>query len=307
NTQLINSTSGHSLWSERFTRDLTDLFEIQDEIVRNIVATLAVKVDVEERKRAQRSDPENLQAYDYVLRGRELRARTSRSANAEARKMIREAIELDPQYGLAYVELGWIYMDAIRFGWTSSPSRTLQQAYDLAQKALTFDKRLGSAHRLLATTYYKRQKYDLASSEIDRALKLNPNDADAYDALGAVKLYDGESGGAIKAVNTALRFNPNLGPSGLIHLGLAYYLEGQYQDAIKTFDVALGKNPRLVVPHVGLTASYAMSNDSSKAEKAAAKVRLLNPFFKVDAFGNAFRRDEDRQNIREGLRKAGLN
>ncbi len=306
NAQLIDGTTGHNLWAERFVRDATDLFALQDEIVRGIVAKLAVKVDLVERKRAARKGTDNLEAYDYVLRGRELRARTSSSDNAKARKIIQKAIELDPRYAPSYVSLGWCYMDAVRYGWTATPTRTLQIVHDLAQKALSIDDESASAHRLLGTAFYKWQKYDLATTEFNRALALNPNDADTFDALGALRLYEGQPDAAIKAVETALRFNPNLGPSGLIHLGLAYYLLGEYGKAIRTLEGALGRNPNLVFLHIGLSAAYAQADRADEAARAAANVRRLHPFFNVEDFGNAFRKETDRLSIRKGLRKAGL-
>ena len=306
NAQLSDGTTGHNVWADRLVRDLTDLFALQDEIVRSIVAKLAVKVDAAERKRALRKGTESLEAYDLVLQGREHCARADRSANAAARKILAQAIELDPRYAPAYVALGWCHMDAMRFGWTGAPSRTLRRVHNLAQKALGLDEQNASAHRLLGTAYYKWQKYELATGEFNRALELNPNDADTFDALGTVRLYEGRADAAIEAVETALRFNPNLGPSGLVHLGLAYYLEQRYDDAINTFERALGRNPNLVVLHVGLAAAYARANRADNAARAAAQVKRLHPFFKVDAFGNAFRKPEDRLSIREGLRKAGL-
>jgi len=306
NAQLIDGTTGHHIWAERLVRDMKDLFALQDEIVRTIVAKLAIKVDDAERERAMRKQTDSLEAYDFVLRGRELCARTSRSMNAEARKLIRQAVELDPRYGPAYEALGWCYMDAVRYGWTATPSQTLEQVHNLAQKALSLDEQSASAHRLLGTTYYRWQKIDLASDEFDRALELNPNDADTFDALGGLRLYGGQPDAAIEAMETALRFNPNLGPSGLVHLGLAYYLKGQYGSAIKTLERALGQYPDLAILHVGLAAAYTRANRAEDAARAATNVRRFHPFFKVDEFGNAFRKPADRNNIREGLRDAGL-
>lgn len=306
NAQLIDAATGQNIWAERLVRDQRNLFELQDELVRNIVAKLAINVDAAERSRALRKETDNLEAYDYVLRGRELRGRADRTSNAQAKKAIRRAIEIDPDYAPAHVALGWCYMDALRFGWTGQPSRTLQTAHDLAQKALSLDDENASAHRLLGTVYYKRQQHDLAIAEFNRALELNPNDAQTMDGLGAVELYAGRPDAAIGAIESALRFNPNLGPSGLVHLGLAYYLKGQYDDAVKTFKRVLSRNSDLVILHVGLAASYARLDRIDEAKEAAANVRRLSPFFKVERFGNGFRNPADRVAIREGLRIAGL-
>lgn len=103
----------------------------------------------------------------------------------------------------------------------------------------------------------------------------------------------------------ALRFNPNL-TSGLIHLGLAYYLSGEYGKAIRTWEGAVGRNPNLAFIHAGLAAAYAQADRTDEAARAVANVCRLHPFFKVEDFGNAFLKASDRLSLRNGLRKAGL-
>lgn len=306
NAQLVDGGTGHHVWAERFVRDLEDLFTLQDEIVSAIVGTLAAQVDMVERNRAMNKDTDNLEAYDYLLRGREYRSRATDSANVEARRLFREAIELDPSYASAYVGVGWCYIDMVRYGWTASPSEALQKAHDLAQKALSLEKSNAAAHRLLGSAYLKWNEYDLAKNEFERALELNPNDADSFDALGAVRLYTGQPDTAIEAVEKALRFNPNMHLSSFIHLGLAYYLSERYDDAIRTMEQSLGRNPDVVVHHVVLAAAHAQANHPDAALQAADKVRQLHPFFEVDSFGTAFRNSADRAKLAEGLRKAGL-
>lgn len=306
NAQLIDGTTGRHLWAERFARDFEDLFTLQDEIVQTIVGTLAIEVDVAERNRVMRKGTENLEAYDYVLRGREYRSRNTSSANAEARRLFQRAIELDSRYSSAYVNLGWCYFQSVRYGWTASPSEALQKANDLAQKALSLEESDAAAHRLLGTVYLKWQQYSLAASELERALKLNPNNADSYDALGAVRLYTGQSQAAIEAVETALRFNPNFDVTSYVHLGLAYYMIGRYDDAIKIIEKSLGSNPDLVVLYILLAAAHAQANHPDDAVRAAAEVRRRHPFFEAKSFGSAFRDSADRAKLAEGLRKAGL-
>ncbi|MDJ0958015.1 MAG: adenylate/guanylate cyclase domain-containing protein [Arenicellales bacterium] len=306
NAQLIDGGTGHHVWAERFVRDLEDLFALQDEIVSAIVGTLATQVDAVERERAMRKDTNDLAAYDYLLRGREYRSRATSAANAEARRLFQKAIELDPTYASAYVEEGWSYVDMVRFGWTAAPSDALQEAHNLAQKVLSFDEANASAHRLLGWTYLKWNEYDLAAHEFNRALELNPNDAESFDALGAVMLYTGEIKAAIEAQETAFRFSPNQPPRSFVHLGLAYYLAGRYDDTIRTMEQSLGKNPDLVVHHVILAAAHGQAGHLEDAAQAATKVRRLHPFFEVDSFGSAFRDAADRAKLAEGLRKAGL-
>ncbi len=306
NVQLIDGSTGHHLWAERLVRSTDDLFALQDEIVTTIVARLAIEVDAVERARVMRKSPQNLEAYDYVLRGREYRSRVTRAANAEAQKMFRKAIEIDPRYSAAYVDLGVTYFDTVPHGWTSSPSEALERAHELAQTALTLDKSNYAAHRLLGLIYIKWMQYDLAINELERALELNPNDAESHDAVGAARLYTGDAKSAMQALTTALRFNPNARPSVFIHLGLAYYLMGRYDDAVSTIELSRARTPHLSAHQVLLAAAHAQAGNMVEAQRAADMVRKLDPFFEVDSFGTAFRNAEDRGRLAEGLHKAGL-
>ena len=305
NAQLIDATTGHHLWAERYDRDLKDLFALQDEIVQTIVTALAVKVDAVERKRAMRKETDSLEAYGYVLRGREYLARTTRSTNVEARQMFQRAIKLDPRYASAYVGLGWTYRKAVGHGWTEFPGQALQQAHDLAQKALSLEES-ASAYRLLGYVYLPRRQYDLASHTLERAIELNPNDWDSLSILASVMLYTGRPDEAIQTYETTLRFNPAMEVDRLFELGLAYYLEMRYDDAIRTLEQGVGRNPDHVFLYIALAAAYAQADRPEDAARAAATVRRLHPFFEVASFGTRFRNPADRASIAQGLRKAEL-
>jgi adenylate cyclase len=305
NAQLIDATTGHHLWAERYHRDLKDLFVVQDEIVQTIVGTLAVKLTYLEQDRAFAKPTSNLGAYDYVLRGWGYKSRDTASANFKAQQMFQKAIELDPRYALAYVGLGKTHRDAYLSGWTEFPGRALGQAHDLAQKALSLDESNAAAHALLGDVYSRWRQYDLAIRELERAIELNPNDWNSYVARGRVMLWSSRPGEAIRSLETALRFNPNMN-AGLVPLGLAYYLKGRYDESIRTAEQGVGREPDSVWSHVVLAAAYAQSGRSEDAVRAAATVLRLHPFFEVDSFGTAFRNPADRASIAEGLHKAGL-
>ncbi len=306
NAQLIDATSGHHIWAERYDRELMDLFTVQDEMVQTIVATLAVKIDAEERARVMRKDTESLEAYDYLLRGWEYYSRSTRSANLKAREMFEKAIKRDPLYTTAYVGLGQTHLRAFGYGWTEFSHQAMQQAHDLAQKALSLDETNASAHALLGAVYRFRMQYDLAIEEYDRAIELNPNYADSHAERGAIMNYVGQTDKAVEALETALRFNPHMGPSDYMQLGLAYYLQGQYDDATSTLERGLSWYPENVFIHIPLAAAYAQAGQLQEAKRVADKVRRLHPFFEVDNYGTAFIDPDDRAKIADGLRKAGL-
>jgi len=306
NAQLVDATTGLHLWAERYDRDLEDLFAVQDEILHTIVTTLAVKIDAEERARVMRKDTSSLKAYDYVLRGREYLSRVTRSETMQARQLFEKAIEIDPRYAAAYVGLGRSHLNLFLNGWTEFPDRALQQAHDFAQKALSLDETNASAHALLGVIYRYRMQYDLAIRESERALELNPNDARIHASLGTIMNYLGRPDDAIQKLETALRLDPKMIPAYYMHLGLAYYLKRRYDDAISTLNRGLGWYPDFVFIHIPLAAAYAQAGRREEAERAAAQVLRLNPFFEADSFGNAFINPADRASIADGLHKAGL-
>jgi adenylate cyclase len=306
NAQLVDATTGHHLWAERYDRDLKDLFAVQDEILQTIVTTLAVKIDTEERARVMRKDTKNLKAYDFVLRGREYLSRATRSETMQARQMFEKAIEFDPRYATAYVGLGRSYLNPFLYGWTEFPDQALQQAHDFAQQALSLEDSNASAHALLGIVHRYRMQYDLAIKESERALELNPNDAHIHASLGTVMNYISRPDDAIQKLETALRLDPKMIPGYYMHLGLAYYLKRRYDDSISTLHRGLGWYPDHVFIHIPLAAAYAQAGRLEEAERAAAMVLRLHPFFEVDSYGNAFMNPADRASIADGLHKAGL-
>jgi adenylate cyclase len=306
NAQLIDASTGSHLWAERYDRDIKDLFALQDEIVERIVATLAVKIRSAERARSMRKDTENLEAYDYVLRGMEYRRKRTRDGSLKAEEMFTKAIKLDPRYATAYVGLGLRYLNLVDYGWTEFPAQSLQKAQDLAQKALSLDESHAGAHALLGNIYIYRGQHELAISELRRAIESNPNDALSRRYLGMVMLWSGRLNDAIQPYEAALRYDPRPSPGTHMNLGLGYYLKGEYDMAINVVERGVAQYPDFVGNYIALAAAYARAGRSEEAARAAAKVLRLDPFFEVDSYGTVFRNTADRDAIREGLRKAGL-
>jgi adenylate cyclase len=306
NAQLIDASAGTHLWAERYDRDLKDLFALQDEIVQRIVATLAVRIEAVQRARSMRKDTENLQAYDYVLRGWEFLRERTRTSNIRAEEMFTKAIELDPSYATAYVGLGQRRVILVSYGWTEFPGQVLKQGYDLAQKALELDSSHAGAHALLGSIYIYRGQHELAISELQRAIELNPNDALSHRFLGMIMLWSGRPDEAIQACETALRYDPRTSPGTHMFLGLGYYLKGQYDAAISTLERGVAQYPDFAGDYLALAAAYAQAGRSDEAARAAEKALRLDPFFEVESYGSVFRNAVDRERIRDGLRKAGL-
>lgn len=307
NAQLIDASTDHHLWAERYDKDLRDLFELQNTLVQTIVAKMAIRINETERKRIMRKDTDKLQAYDYLLRGWEHFYQNTRQGNKDARLMFQRAIDIDPRYSLAYAALAWSYLNDFYYGWTQFPNKALDRANDLSKKALNIEESSALAHSALGSIYLRRRQYDLAMSELERAIELNPNDTQSQRQLGSVMLYAGRKDEAIYWLESALRLNPHLSLGAFMLLGQGYYLSDRYQDAITILQKGLAKNPDYVGHHIMLAAAYAQVGNIEEAKRSAAGVLRLDPFFELQSYGTLFRNSEDRVKIVKGLKKAGLN
>jgi adenylate cyclase len=307
NAQLIDATSGFHIWSEYYKRELKDIFAVQEEIVHTIVGKLAVKIDAAERRRVLHKRTESLEAYDYLLRGFELLQTRTCAAFRKARKMFEKAIALDPDFASAYVGLGRTYQSQTSYGCTEFPSQALQRAKDLATKAINLDEFQSDAYALLGIVYTYTGRYDLAISQLNQAIEINPNDAFAHSYRGQVMLWSGRVDDAIQSMEIALRFDPNRSPGDFMFLGIGYYLKGQYDKAINVLEKGLNRKLDWVGNHIILAAAYAQLDRSDDAKREVQEILRLEPFFKLDNYGTVYRNQADRAKIVQGLRKAGLN
>jgi adenylate cyclase len=269
NSQLIDATTSHHLWAERYDKDLKDLFKLQNELVQTIVSKLAIQIKETERERVMRKSTENMKAYDYLLRGREYIYQSTREDNKNARLMFERAIEIDPRYSSAYAALARSYLNDFYYGWTQFPNKSLDRAYDLAKKALSMEESNALAHSALGSIYLRRTQYDLAMSELQRAIELNPNHTGSQSMLGSVMLYSGRKDEAIYWIESALRLDPHLSMGTFMTLGQAYYLNGRYEDAITILKKGLAKKPDYVGHYIMLRAASGSRPSACRADRTS--------------------------------------
>ncbi len=306
NVQLSDAEGGVLLWSERFDEELADVFELQDRITRQLVAALAIRVTQAEQAQSFAKPTESLGAYGLVLHGRDLLRRLERDANFEAREMFERAIAIDPGYADAHVERGWTYLNDIKFGWTQWPDRALAAADAEASRAIALDPQNASAHALQADVLKFQGDYADAEREIDRAIDLNPNSAVSQAIRASVAIFTGRPDVARSSMELALQIDPNPTGDGLMSLGVAYYLEGRYADAIALFDRfgdEVGEEP---LWHAILAASHAQLDQDDQAAAAVDRLRRTAPFFNPEVFASLLGTPEHSRHVLDGLRKAGL-
>ena len=304
--QLVEAGTGALLWSERYDVALSDIFRVQDDITRQLAGALAVRLDQLEQARIATKPPGSLEAYDLVLRGRQLARQGTRASNREARAILADAVAKDPSYAPAQVALGDALRDYAISGWTEFPQDAIAQAEGAAHAALALDPDLASASRLLGDIFMTRQQYDLALAEYDRALAANPSDAGSYASRGDGLAWAGDQAAAAASLEAARKLNPGIGYSSL---GLTYYLVGRYQDAVAMLDRGL---PSESVPYARainlavLAASHAQLGNAEAAAQSRAELAKLSPFFDRDLLLGQLRSEADRAHLRKGLAKAGI-
>jgi adenylate cyclase len=294
------------LWSEQYDAEPKDIFSVQDEITRRIAGTLATRLTNLELAKAASRPTSNMEAYDLVLRGRDLTTRVNRSANSQARALFERAIELDPRFAPSYVGLGRVELNGVTEGWTSDPDSALQRAESLGQQAIAIDSTSAAAHALLGRTYIRYADYDRALDEMRRAVELNGSDPDAYAGLATALLWAGNIDASVKALETAGRFQPNGTATDTFTFGLAYLLADRTPDAIRTLERSLERNRTHLYTNALLAAAYAQAGRQADATRQAEIVRKLSPRFTSAEFGALLRDPELRAKLAAAMEKAGL-
>ncbi|HEY6983980.1 winged helix-turn-helix domain-containing protein [Reyranella sp.] len=305
-TEQLVDAQGRVLWSARFDEPLADLFALQDRITAEIAGALAIRVREIEQRRVLAKPTDSLEAYDYVLRARPALQRPTRADIAQARVLLRHAIEIDPNYADAYAALAETYYVATSMGWAEAPTAVLDRAEELANKALSIDDSEVRAHVILGRIHIFHRQYEQAKAEIDRAIAVNANDAHGIAGRGNILMWSGQTEAAIRDLELAQRIDPDLDAMDRFALGLAYYLEGRYDAAIEEAELNLREHAGANFSRVVLAAAYAQDDRTDDAARVVAAIRRFDPTFDARAFGTKFLKPADLGRLRDGLRKAGL-
>jgi adenylate cyclase len=274
--QLVDASTGGHLWAERYDRDLEDIFALQDEVAQKIVAALAVKLTEDEQERLERGYTDNLEAYDYFLRGLEYSNRLTKEGTNQARRLFEKAVDLDPGFAAAYGQISLTYWMQWSMGWTQD-LQCLERALELAQKAAALDDSLPEAHRILGILCLWKNQHDQAIALTERAIALNPNYADAIAQLGHVLGFAGRPEEAIELVKKAMRLNPVYPVIYLWDLGHAYMLARRYEEAIAALTRVLHRNPNFHPAHIYLAITYSEIGRAAEAQAEAAEFARMSP------------------------------
>ena len=306
--QLIDATTGGHLWAERFDRDLTDIFAVQDDVTQHIVGALALNLTEGDQQRLATEQTDNLEAYDCFLRGREQLWRFTREQNTQARELLQRAIELDPKFASAYAFLAVTHgLDYIN-RWSPSPSTSMEQAEEFATRAVALDDRNPYAHWALGIINLHLRRHDMAIREAERSISLAPNLADGHESLGNALHYSGRSEEALACFDRAMALNPYYPDMWLHFQAQAMFQLGRYEDAVASLKRRLVRNPGTDVSRVLLAASYGHLGRFDEARVEWQEVFRINPDYSLEYRRKVlpYKNPADFERVVDGLRKAGL-
>ena len=304
--QLIDAIKGHHLWSERYDRNMKDIFAVQDEITMKIITAMRVKLTEGEQARVLTKGAKNLPAYLKWLEAIGHMSHVSREGNILAKQAAEEVIRLDPEAVRGYALLALAHLYDVWLGLSKFPKDSLKMAIELAQKAKQLDPSLAEPHRVLAHTYVLMRRYDAATAEAEKAVEMEPGSADPHVTLGHVLLLSGRPQEAITRLEKAMRVNP-IPPSWYYHnLGSAYSIAGRYDEAIPIYKKALEQEPNNQVALSGLITSYSLADRLEEARGVVKELLRLNPKYCIGR-GKGFIKDQAVTRRRKSAqRKAGL-
>jgi adenylate cyclase len=306
--QLIDATSGGHLWAERFDRELIDIFDVQDDVTRHIVAALALNLTENDRQRITAEHTDNLEAYDCFMRGREQFWRLTKAANVQARDLFQRSIALDqkfaPPYAFVAITHGLDYLNR----WSAVPAQALKLAENNAAQAAALNDQYPYAHWALAVINLQMRRHDRAICEAERAISLDPNLALGHEVLGSTLNFSGKAAEALESFDRAMALDPYF-PDFWLHLkGLAMFQLGRYDEAIGLLKRRLIRNPDTDISRELLSACYGHLGRKEEARAEWQEVFRVNPDYSLEYRRTVvpFKNPGDFEKIVDGLRKAGV-
>lgn len=276
--------SGRQLWSERYHQPIDDLFQIQEQISRQIASALSLKVsEVEQRQLAQRYT-HSVPAYELFLQAQSLLLVRLKEENEKARRLYRQAIALDPSFARSYAGLALSHAADFRNQWVSAHGDALEAARRMAQTALQIDPDIPEVYWVLAYVDAQQREHEKAIGLLKKAISLDQSFADAYALMGGINTYMGHSEKTPALIRTAIRLNPDAGYLYFLLLGRAYFYLGDWEQALINLNEALVRNPANLEGHVYLAAVLEASGDHSGAAWEAEEIVALQADFAADSW-----------------------
>jgi adenylate cyclase len=269
--QLIDAKTGNHLWAEKYDRELKDIFELQDDITKNVIMALQVQLTDGETARIYGGDTKNVEAFLKVVKGRHHVLQLSRDENLIARKLYEEAIRLDPKYSRAYTALGWTYWHDGHQKWTDAPARDYEKALRMGQKAHSLDAADSGPLMLLAWVHASMGHPGKALEAATKGISLEPHLSEACWSYGGTLRYIGRFKEAIPWIEKGIRLDPIPPWWSMAQLAYCYYALADNEKVFDVLNRAVAQRPRVGYYHA--LRSLTLLNDGKPHEALSAIVQ----------------------------------
>ena len=304
--QLIDAESGAHIWADRFDRDLTDIFAVQDELTQEIISALKIKLTPEQKGRLARKGAIDVEAYNLFLRGREQALLQTISNNAEARTLLERAIAISPDFAAAHAYVAFTRLNDYTIG--RGDERSLQTSLEVATRAVAMDDEDPYSHFVLSLVLLWRREHDRALAEVQRCLALAPSSAEGHLQLASTQYYCGDAAGSLETIKAYMRLDPFYPEFALYFSAQAQHSLGQFDAAVATLKRRLERNPRSETTYALLASCYGHLGQITESRLAWAEVMRIAPDFLVERRWRIipFKNPDYLEHRIEGLLKASL-
>jgi adenylate cyclase len=306
--QLVDASTGNHIWADRFDGELSDIFALQDDITKKVVGAIEPKLLEAEAVRSQNRSPEDLGAWDMVIRANSLFWRLTKDEIAAAIELLQKAVERYPEYAPAQSQLAFAMLVSGYVG-SRLTEHQLQLAATHATRAVELDDSDPSAHLALGFAAFMKRQTNTAAAEFHRALSLNPNFAAAHGYLGWTLAFDGQIDLARAHLEEAMRMSPQDPQNAIFNTGLAiaHYFADRYPEAVECSRRALQQRTAFTAGYRIHVASLAQAGRIDEARDALARLKELLPDLSIAWIEqNVPYTPGAMAKFVEGMRKAGL-
>jgi adenylate cyclase len=291
--QLIDAISGSHVWADRYERELKDIFAIMDEITYKVVTELVGKLAEGEQSREVMQKNPKLEAYKFWLKSQAELRKFSNEGNIQARKLAKKAAEIDSQFSMAYSMIAWTYIFEVSYGRSKNPDQDFKMTDHFIDKALEVDPNNADAQNLLGFVYFVKGQFDKAISQGRRTAERWPNISDSHAILAWSLVKAGKPAEAIEEITIAMRLAPSYPPWFLNCLGQAYFLTGRYEEAIVAYKKFLVREPERIDLYAWLAVINSAMGNENQAQIEAKKLLKNMPTFSLKKWRSTLRFEDE--------------
>lgn len=307
--QLVDASTGHHIWADRFDGNLDDLFDLQDEITTSVIGAIQPSIRAAETGRSQRKRPDSFDAYDFYMQALPHVASLERKGNTKGIGLLEQALQLEPDYAAALAMAAWCHAQRCVYNWTEDPDTESRLTLQLANKAVKLAGNDAFALSMLGAAHTLVREFKIAYELLQRALELDPNCAWSWNRLGWLNSYLDRPTESIECLERAIRLSP-LDPINFncfAGLGAAYLLQGRCDESVRWLEKALAANPEARWIYRPLIPAYVFAGRMDEARRGLALLLQEYPSLTCETVRTAMlysARTMDR--ICDGLAQAGL-